>query len=168
MGWPVDSIELLKVRLLVTFGERNRVIVSWVWVPISQHWRTHSCLVLFNSLGYQLLDILWSDSCFTTTSLISFVALPVFKASSEFGNFSLFLCKLPLQLLHLFLEAWSTGHQNWHVCSLVILNHLALWNGNGWLVFLEKSSDVIKDKTCNLLLFFKLVLPLTEGSDRRL
>jgi len=69
---------------------------------------------------------LWSDTCFTTTGLVNFFALPVFKVSGKVGNFSLFFCKLPLQLLHLFLEAWSTDPQNWHVCSLVILDHFAL------------------------------------------
>ena len=63
--------------------------MTWIEVPVPQHWRTHGDLVLFNSLSYQLLDILSSDDCVATANLISFFTLPVFKASGEVSNFSL-------------------------------------------------------------------------------
>jgi len=78
-------------------------------VPAPQHWGIHGCLVLFDPLGYQLLDILRSDNCVATISLIIFFTLSVFKASSEISNFNLFFGKPPLQLLHWLLEAWRAG-----------------------------------------------------------
>jgi len=61
-------------------------------------------------LGYQLLDILQSDNYVATVSLIIFFTLSIFKASNKNSNFSLFLCKPPLQPLAFALkglECWS-------------------------------------------------------------
>ena len=59
-------------------------------VPVPQHWGIHSCMVLFDPLSYELPDILLSDNCVATVSLIIFFSLSVFKVSSEISNFGLF------------------------------------------------------------------------------
>ena len=84
--------------------------MSWIWVPVPQHWGIHSCMELFDPLSYELLDILLSDNSVATVSLIIFFSLSFFRATSEISNFGLVFCKPPLQLLHLLLEAWSASH----------------------------------------------------------
>jgi len=77
-------------------------------------------------LSCQLLYILRSDGYVVAANLSSLFTLSVCKVSSEVSNFSLFVCKLRLQFLHLFFQAWSAGHQDRHVFCLVIAGHLDL------------------------------------------
>jgi len=110
MRWPV-----CRIFQSSAFGNLSRKELSRNDLDKGSYILTlgiHGCLVLSDPLGYQPLYILQSDNCVTTPNPISFFTLSVSKVSSEISDFSLFLCKLSLQLLHLFLEAWGTGNQD--------------------------------------------------------
>ena len=63
--------------------ENNEVIVTWIQVTVTQEYGIHYFLVLPDPLGYQLFDILQSDSCVI-------IALSIFKENNEVDNFGLF------------------------------------------------------------------------------
>ena len=65
--------------------------MTWTWVPIHQHWGIHGCLLLFDPLVYQLLNILRSDNCVAIVSLIIFFTLSVFKVVARLALSASFL-----------------------------------------------------------------------------